>query len=258
MNIKGFLSTTLLTMTSAAFICGCGNANYDGPDAEVSIVTDASTEEVSVENSSDEAFNNAYPDVTYEILDAYDVSFDSEPNFSIYEISFADLADIYGKEDCYVYVGASWCPSCQGFAPEIFEALNEKGISIYYVNNDKYERTQYTIDPATNSCFAEQYEEDYERCLDVLGRENFEDYIIVSEDGTEYDTGSQRIFLPTLMHLTYDGFETYDGIGLLATEKELDESEHIDAVADISDFVSHEPIYASAQIVKNPNRCNIK
>ena len=228
--------TVILVLLSSVAIVGCSTPSATSTNTpSVQVGSDVGEDETSV--SENKVYD--YPEVTEETFFAYNLSVPSDLNFCVYEISYADLVEMYGKQKGVVFFGADWCPSCQKFAPYLFQVCQDCGIDLFYLNNSKYPRTEWEIDKETHQPVIAEYSEDYEKALDVLGRNSLPSYNIYDEQGTQYSTGSQRIWLPSLFKLNLDTYEQYSGPAwALSEDKQLSAQDEIIAISDLKSFIS--------------------
>lgn len=228
--------TVILVLLSSVAIVGCSIPSATSTNTpSVQVGSDVGEDETSV--SENKIYD--YPEVTEETFLAYNLTAPSDLNFCIYEISYGDLAELYGKQVGIVFVGADWCPECQKFAPYLFQVCQDSGTDLMYLNNSKYSRTEWEIDEATHKAVIVRYSDEYERTLDALGRDSLPAYILHDEQGKEYDTGSQRIWLPSLFKLHTDSFEEYNGAAwILSEDKPLSDEEEAVALSELKVFIS--------------------
>ena len=127
---------------------------------------------------------------------------------TIYEIDWDKAGELLdSNKDTFILFSASWCPYCKVMIGPLTDALAETDKPIYYVNIEKYPRTQWAAEKNndTNEWEPVMYEEhkDYEDFL-VKFFTNAPDITlptktVTTPDGEEIDTGVSRIAVPLLI-----------------------------------------------------------
>ena len=123
------------------------------------------------------------------------VDLDNE-NVYVYKTD-EEIIDIINNETGVVYFGFAECPYCRSMVKILNDVAKDNKIDkIYYVDieniRDSYEIINKTIAKITNGTSS------YYKLLDILG-DYLSDYIILDDDGQEYNTGVKRLYAPTVV-----------------------------------------------------------
>lgn len=112
-------------------------------------------------------------------------------------ISVKDAVNIIENSSGIIFLGASWCPWCREAAPVLLEsAKNNKLDTVYYVDMDVARDTWEVIDGELVKTY--DGEEGYSELLEVLDS-ILEDYVVVDDEGNQYDTYEKRVYIPLVV-----------------------------------------------------------
>lgn len=168
--------------------------------------------------------------ITDKIIEAYDgkknekltESLDNWVNkdATIYETSWRDALNKYNNgDDFYVFCSATWCPYCNAEIGCITDAAVEAGVPIYYLDIDKYPRTNYQT--TDGKITMKQINYDFEEFMKTAGVEQFPERGLDDADGKNVLCGLKTIYVPSVIHVTPEkitmfsypsGFDDADGV----------------------------------------------
>ena len=95
-----------------------------------------------------------------------------------------------------IYFGASWCPWCRNAIQVLFDVAKEKKIDVlYYVDMDKVRNIYEVKEGELVKTQQEGYYELLEALDSILGHDTYK----IDKEGTIYDTGEKRIYMPLVV-----------------------------------------------------------
>lgn len=121
-----------------------------------------------------------------------DVSID-EDNPIVY-VDINETLQILENKKGIIYIGANWCPWCRTAVEVMLDVANDLDIEkIYYLNLDD-DKSNFKIEDKklVEVNHGSKY---YYKLLEALD-ENLNDYVLTDEEGTKYETGEKRIYMP--------------------------------------------------------------
>jgi len=109
-----------------------------------------------------------------------------------------EVLDVLKNESAIVYFGFAACPWCRSILPTLLEVAEDEEVeTIYYVDIQNI-RDEYKF---TGSIIPEKTKEGtiaYQEIIEFFGK-NLDKYYVSDEKGNRYDTGTTRLYAPTVI-----------------------------------------------------------
>ncbi len=160
------------------------------------------------------------------------VDLDINDNATVVYKEIDEVVELAESEDVLLYFGFANCQWCRSMIPSLLNSSEKTGGTIYYIDIEEI-RDLYAYEDGEvvlKEEGAEGYSETVELLKDVL-----DNYVVRDEDGEEYDTGTYRIYAPTVVAIK-DGkpvashIGTFEGIEdpyIVLTEDQSEELQNI-------------------------------
>lgn len=105
------------------------------------------------------------------------------------------------EKDAIIYFGFPECPWCRTLVPVLLESAKEAGIKEILYMNILNERNSYELDENGKAALKSNGTKGYNALVEKLAN-HLDDYTLTSEDGQKIETGTKRIFAPTLIFVS--------------------------------------------------------
>ncbi len=105
------------------------------------------------------------------------------------------------EKDAIIYFGFPECPWCRTLVPVLLESAKEAGIKEILYMNILNERNSYELDENGKAVLKSNGTKGYNALVEKLAN-HLDDYTLTSEDGQKIETGTKRIFAPTLIFVS--------------------------------------------------------